>query len=262
MSLDFSPAFARYEALAAEADTLFSRVEAACPGRMPCAAGCGDCCHALFDLSFIEALYLNRQFNLAFPAGPERDAILARADKADREHYRLKRRAFQADARGVSTVEILEELARERIRCPLLDASDRCLLYAHRPITCRLYGAPLLIGGVTRTCGKTGFETGGAYPTVKVERLQDRLQELSQELVASLPTSLPLLGEVLVPVSMALLTDYNDTYLGLVAADEPEPSVEEAPVACDDCGQPADSPACAGCGGATTWVLPGPEGKE
>lgn len=271
MPLDFTPAFLRYEALAAEADALFAKVAAACPGMMPCAPGCGDCCHALFDLSFIEALYLNHHFRQAYPAGPARDALLERANKADREHYMLKRKAFRAGERGVSTREILDDLARERIRCPLLDEADRCLLYAHRPITCRLYGTPLLIGGEARTCGKTGFEPGGRYPTVKIEKIQDQLLELSQEVVAALPTKLPLMADMLVPVSMALITDYDEAYLGIITEEDrvqiPEPAPAPAPTptpttACDSCGQTPGSSACDSCGGSTTWVLPGPDGKE
>lgn len=238
MSLDFAPVFARYEALAAEADALFARVADVCPGMLPCAPGCGDCCHALFDLTFVEALYLNDRFRKAFPAGPGREAVLDRANRADRALCKRKRQAFREDARGVDTAVILEELARERVRCPLLDAEDRCLLYAARPITCRLYGAPLLIGGAARTCGRTGFEPGGAYPTVRIENIQDRLLALSRELVAGLPTRLSAMGEVLVPVSMALLTDYDEDYLGIVS--------EATRAAGEDCR------------GAATWVLPGP----
>lgn len=268
MPLDFSPAFARYEALAAEADALFAKVAAACPGMMPCAPGCGDCCHALFDLTFIEALYLNHQFNKHFPPGAARDALLDQANRADREHYKLKRKAFRAGERGVSTKDILEDLARERIRCPLLDNDNRCVLYDARPITCRLYGTPLLIGGETRTCGKTGFQPGGRYPTVKIEKLQDQLMELSQEVVASLPTKLPLMGDILVPVSLALVTEYDEEYLGIITEDDlvqiPEPPVQAAPPAgasCDGCGQTPGSSACDSCGGSSTWVLPGPDGQ-
>lgn len=270
MPVDFTPAFLRYEALAAEADALFAKVAAACPGLMPCAPGCGDCCHALFDMTFIEALYLNHQFNQAFPPGPRRDALLERANRADREHYKLKRKAFRAGEKGVSTREILEDMARERIRCPLLDDDDQCALYAHRPITCRLYGTPMLIGGVTHTCGTTGFEPGGKYPTVMVEKLQDKLMALSQEVVAALPTKQPLMGDLLVPVSLALITDYDDEYLGIVTEEDlvrlPEPPAAAAPTptptSCSTCGQTAGSPACDSCGGSTTWVLPGPDGPE
>lgn len=268
MPLDFSPAFARYEAIVAEADAVFAKVAAACPDLMPCAPGCGDCCHALFDLSFIEALYLNHRFNQAFPPGPARDALLARANKADRDHFKLKRKAFRAGERGVSTTEILADMARERIRCPLLDEDDRCVLYASRPVTCRLYGTPMLIGGAVHTCGATGFVPGGKYPTVMVEKLQDKLMALSQEVVAALPTKLPLMGEMLVPVSLALITEYDEEYLGILTEDDlvrlPEPPAAPAPApsACGSCGQAPGSSACDGCGGASTWVLPGPDGPE
>ncbi|MGD9608432.1 MAG: YkgJ family cysteine cluster protein [Desulfovibrionaceae bacterium] len=267
MPVDFTPVFPRYEALAAEADALYARVAAACPGLMPCGPGCGDCCHALFDLTFIEAVYLNYHFNKAFPPGPARDALLEQANRADREHYRLKRKAFRAGESGVSTAEILEDMAKERIRCPLLDDDNRCVLYAARPVTCRLYGTPLLIGGVTHTCGQTGFEPGGKYPTVMIEKLQDKLMALSQEVVAALPTKLPLMGDILVPVSLALITEYDDAFLGIPTEDDlvqlPEPPVAPAPAptpSCAACGQTAGSAACDSCGGSTTWVLPGPDG--
>ena len=275
MSLDFSPAFARYEAIAAEADVVFAKVNAACPGMVSCGAGCSDCCYALFDLSFIEALYLNHKFNEAFPSGPARDAILERANKADREHYKLKRKAFRAGERGVSSQEILADLARERIRCPLLGEDDRCILYKYRPITCRLYGVPLEIGGEAHICGRAGFEPGGRYPTVKIEKLQDRLMLLSQEVVAALPTKLPLMGDILVPVSLALITEYDEEYLGIVTEDDlvqipkgpaaqPQTPQTAAPAPrgdCGSCGESAGSPACASCaGGSTTWVIPGPDG--
>ncbi len=274
MELDFAPAFARYEAIAAEADAAFSKVAAACPGMVACGLGCSDCCHALFDLSFIEALYLNHQFNKAYPPGPERDAILERANRADREHYKLKRKAFRAGEQGVSTKEILESMARERIRCPLLGDDDRCVLYAHRPVTCRLYGVPVEIDGQAHTCGASAFAPGGRYPTVKIEKLQDRLMALSQDVVAALPTKLPLMGEMLVPVSLALITDFDEEYLGILSEEDmvktPEPPAAPAPAAsapfgssCGSCGEAAGSSACASCAsGANTWVIPGPDGAE
>lgn len=269
MPLDFSPAFARYEAIAAEADAAFAKVSTACPGLVSCGAGCSDCCHALFDLTFIEALYLNHQFNKAFPPGAARDAILERANVADREHYKLKRKAFRAGEKGVPTSEILADLAKERIRCPLLGDDDRCVLYPYRPVTCRLYGVPLEIGGAAHTCGQSGFLQGGRYPTVKIEKLQDRLMELSQEVVASLPTKLPLMGDILAPVSLALITEYDEEYLGIVTEDDmvqlpepPAPAAGPGTSACGSCGEQAGSDACASCASSqTTWVLPGPDGS-
>ena len=279
MQLDFSPAFARYEAIAAEADAAFAKVSEMCPDFVSCGEGCSDCCHALFDLTFIEALYLNHQFNKAFPPGPARDAVLERANAADRDAAKLKRKAFRADEQGVSTREILESIARERIRCPLLGDDDRCILYKSRPLTCRLYGVPLEISGEARTCGNTGFAPGGRSPTVKIEKLQDKLVALSQELVASIPTKLPLMAEMLVPVSFALVTDFDDEFLGLLteeemvklheqeakwaaAADPFAPAGGPAGSACGSCGEQAGSPACSSCTGGTSWVLPGPDGES
>lgn len=277
MQLDFSPAFARYEAIAAEADAAFAKVASLCPDMVSCGEGCSDCCHALFDLTFIEALYLNRKFNEAFPPGPARDAVLERANTADRDAAKLKRKAFRADEQGVSTREILESIARERIRCPLLGDDDRCVLYKSRPITCRLYGVPLEISGEARTCGNAGFAPGGRYPTVKIEKLQDKLVALSQELVASIPTKLPLMAEMLVPVSFALVTDFDDEFLGLLTEEEMVKLHEQeakwaaasdpfAPApggsACGSCGEQAGSPACSSCSGGTSWVLPGPDGES
>ncbi|MDQ7832942.1 MAG: YkgJ family cysteine cluster protein [Desulfovibrionaceae bacterium] len=277
MPVTFAPFFEKYQALIAEVDAVFAKVGQACPTEVTCAEGCSDCCHALFDISLVEALYLNAAFNERFPKGPARERILDLADAADRAHYKLKRKAVKAGEKGVSTESILADLARERIRCPLLGDDDRCVLYDCRPVTCRLYGVPMEIGGKAHSCGKSGFAPGGAYPTVKVEILQDRLFALSGELAAGIGSTFPLLADMLVPVSMALLTEYTPEYLGVpgeggedgAAADAPTRKAPpaglglapEAPGGdCSGCAEAPGSAACASCGGSTSWVLAGPEG--
>jgi Fe-S-cluster containining protein len=111
--------------------------------------------------------------------------------------------------------EIFESIARQRIRCPLLNESDRCDLYTYRPITCRLYGLPVEIGGESTTCGFSGFEEGKSYPTVKVDSLHGKLYEISDNLVLDIQSGYTRMGELLVPVSMALLTNYDEEYLGV-----------------------------------------------
>jgi len=272
MPVTLAPYFEKYKALLAEVDAVFAKVGQACPEEVTCAEGCSDCCHALFDVSLVEALYLNTAFHERFPKGPARERILDLADAADRAHYKLKRKAVKAGEKGVATEAILADLARERIRCPLLGDDDRCVLYDCRPVTCRLYGVPLEIGGKAHSCGKSGFAPGGAYPTVKVEILQDRLFALSGELAAGIGSSYPLLADMLVPVSMALLTEYTPEYLGIsgegaaaqAPADAAPPAglglAPEAPAGdCSGCGEAPGSAACASCGGSTSWVLPGPE---
>ncbi|CAM2060175.1 conserved hypothetical protein [Desulfovibrionales bacterium] len=215
MMFDYNIFFAKYEALLAEADGVFGKVAKQCPGQVNCKVGCSDCCYAMFDLSFIEALYLNYHFYRTIQ-GERRVRIMDRADAADRKAYRFKRKIFKDSEAGRSTAEILSEVAAVRLRCPLLDEEGRCELYVYRPVNCRLYGVPMAISGKAHTCGLSGFIPGISYPTVNVELLQNRLVVISQEdLVASLNTCNYMMGNMFVPVSMALLTTYDKEYLGI-----------------------------------------------
>ena len=215
MNFDFSPFFAQYEALAAETDAVFAKVGAAHPDCVACKPGCSDCCHALFDLSFIEALYLNTQFLQAHPYGPARSAVLSSAADADRQLTRLKKGYFRTLRDGGDMDAIMEEAARARVRCPLLLRNNSCGLYEKRPITCRLYGIPAAIGGKSHVCGKSGFAKGQGYPTVRLEKIQERLDGISLELQKALGSRYSELYTVYVPLSMALLTNYDETYLGV-----------------------------------------------
>ena len=219
--MDFSflsPVFENYERLCAEADTLFARIRLEHGACVSCRPGCCDCCHALFDLSLVEALYLNLAFNRAFPFGPEHSEVLTAADEADRKTVRIKRALYRASGEGDDR-RVMDDAARVRVRCPLLEAGDCCRLYEHRPVTCRLYGVPAAIDGQAYVCGKSSFIKGQPYPTVALEKIQDRLADMSRELARVLNTRLKDLHLVYVPVSSALLTRYDAEYLGLSGAE-------------------------------------------
>lgn len=215
MIADLSPIFSRYEALVAEADALFTHVRAAHEDCVTCHKGCSDCCHALFDLSLVEAMYLNAAFTEAFGYGKERSDILLRAADIDRQTTRIKRELYRASKSGADPADIMRQAAAVRIRCPLLDEADQCLLYDKRPLTCRIYGIPTAIGGKGHVCGKTAFSKGGAYPTVNMDKLHSRLAGLSQDIASAVNSRFTEMHQVYVPVSMALTTSYNDDYLGI-----------------------------------------------
>lgn len=214
---DLSPYFARYEALARESDALFTHVRSQYPELVVCKEQCSSCCHALFDLSLVEALYLNAQFLERFPLGAERTTILNNADAVDRKTVRIKRKIYFDSKEGRDSNEILEEAATLTIRCPLLGKDDRCVMYDVRPITCRLYGVPTAIGGKSHTCGKTGFQQGQAYPTIALDKMQFRLSALSEDLAKGIGTAYGELALMYVPVSSVLLTEYTPEYLGIGA---------------------------------------------
>lgn len=219
MDFDFTPYFRRYEALLRLADQLFEQMADKHPECVRCKIGCSDCCHALFDLTLIEALYLNHKFNECF-AGSEKENLLETANIADRQVNRIKREAYRSLRQGKSEEEVLEELAEMRIRCPLLNEQEQCLLYEHRPITCRLYGIPTAIRGRGHTCGISGFEQGKSYPTVHLDKINEQLQQISAELIRDLGSNFFKLVDLLVPVSMALITIYDECYLGLKEPEE------------------------------------------
>lgn len=211
---DLAHIFASYETLRAEADALFARISSLHPGCVSCHQGCSDCCHALFDLSLVEAMYLNSQFRKAFPHGLARSRILEKASEVDRRLTRKKRELFQSEKQGANMAGIMEQVSGMRMACPLLDENQSCQLYEHRPITCRLYGVPMAIGADSHVCGSSGFEKGRGYPTVKLAKIQARLEELGAEIAATTGSSFDL-HDVYVPVSMALLTRYDENYLGI-----------------------------------------------
>ncbi|MBW1866682.1 MAG: YkgJ family cysteine cluster protein [Deltaproteobacteria bacterium] len=214
MDINFSPYFKKYEALIKTVDDVFLRVKNDYPSCVKCKTACDDCCYAMFDLTLIEALYINHKFKTVFE-NPDRVKIEERANLADRKIHKIKRSAFNKLEKGATEAAILSELALERVRCPFLNDDQICEMYAFRPATCRLYGIPTAIDGRGYTCGKSGFEQGGAYPTVNMDQLFGRLQEISAEFVLDIKSKYVKLADLLVPLSMALLTDYTEEYLGI-----------------------------------------------
>jgi Fe-S-cluster containining protein len=219
MKIDCKPFFEKYKALSAKADEMFAKVQNEFPECVTCEIKCADCCHALFDLTLIEAIYINHRFNEMFE-GKKKEAIIEKSNRADRKTYMIKRKAYKDKEAGKNEVEILMELAAERVRCPLLNEDDICDLYDYRPITCRLYGMPTSTGGIGHTCGKSAFIEGKPYPTANMDIIQKKLYEISAELVGKIRTRYVKMAEILVPLSMAILTDYNEDYLGLVDENE------------------------------------------
>jgi Fe-S-cluster containining protein len=219
MAFDLTPYFRQYEALSQAADQVFEKVKAEYPDCVKCDRECADCCHALFDLTLIEAFYINTRFNERFHAA-EREAALEMANRADRTIHKLKRDAFRDLKAGKDENDILADLATKKVRCPLLNAKDLCDLYDHRPITCRLYGIPTSIGGLGRTCSLSGFEGGTAYPTVDIDKIHSRLQAISAELLRDIQSRNIKLVDLLMPLSMALITEFDDNFLGVASEDE------------------------------------------
>jgi len=250
MAIDFTEYFERYEAVVAEVDAVFKKFEDDMPDLVKCGKGCSDCCHALFDITLAESVYINKKFNENF-SGMERSTILERADQADRQIHKLKRKVYKASQEGRPATEILMEVSKARVRCPMLGDDDLCALYENRPITCRLYGVPTSIGGQAHTCNQAGFKGGEKYPTVNMDIIIDKLIAIGKDLQKGINSRYKELGDMLLPLSMALVTDYDENYLGVrTAPPTPKEATSDAapkqPVELKAPGATADD-ACSSC---------------
>lgn len=212
--MDLDKHFVKYEALVSMVDQVFDRVKKEFPKEVFCREKCSDCCYAIFDLTLIEALYLNHKFNEKF-SGKEKADLIAIADKTDRTLVKMKRDAYKKVKDGADQLEIVGKMSQERVRCPLLGENNLCLMYEHRPITCRVYGIPTSTAGASHICGRTNFVQGKAYPTLNMDKIYTQLQLLSAELVKDIKSTNIRMHELLIPVSMAMVTLFNDEFLGV-----------------------------------------------
>ncbi|MFH1112312.1 MAG: hypothetical protein V1792_00185 [Pseudomonadota bacterium] len=194
----------RYVELAAQADDLFRTVERLHGEFMPCRVGCNDCCSVYFELSLIEAFTLSSVFRQGLP--PDMQArVLSRAEMVEPLFVDAKT-MLQSMGPGdfPDRVDRIDAASRLKIPCPLNEDAS-CVLYEHRPITCRLYGTPQDIGDRVVSCPKTGFEKGRKYHTVNVPEIQSKLFTFSADFLSDL---LGLTGPVphgplfLVPVAL------------------------------------------------------------
>jgi Fe-S-cluster containining protein len=133
----------RYGMLLAEVDAWFARCREAVPGAIACGDGCADCCRGLFDITLLDACHLKRGFD-RLPSG-----VRNRTRRKGRGRLTLLRRLWPEFAppyllnyrpEGEWEALMPEE---DNTPCPLLE-DGRCLVYEHRPMTCRLNGIPLL----------------------------------------------------------------------------------------------------------------------
>lgn len=152
--------------LFAAVDQAFKTVSQAHPEAVTCGKGCSDCCHAVFDVSCVEAVNLLDHFQRLSPA--VREQIAGAAQES--------RHAWE------QVIALRLDPAVARIRCPLLDEQGHCLCYEARPVNCRTYGIPTVIEGKGHVCGLSGFAQGMSYPTVNLVSLQRILRDLSAQL--------------------------------------------------------------------------------
>ncbi len=197
--------YTSYELLMDQADKAFQETQKAHGTCIRCECHCSDCCHAVFGLFLIEAAYIQKHFSEL--GRKTREEAILRCGEADRDLKRLEKRLkpHKTDPQMSSYA-----LARERIRCPLLDGNEECILYPFRPITCRVYGFPTRIQGKGRVCGKSGFEKGAPYPTFDLDGVYRSLFSLSKEILKETGADNLERASLLISVSKVLNTPLEE----------------------------------------------------
>ena len=134
----------QYGQLLASVDAWFNRSISLATAGIACKEGCSGCCRGLFDITLLDACYLKQGFD--------------RLDKVVQGRVLEKVSGRLAGARSVwpefASPYILnyrpdEEWGmlmpeEDETPCVLLGEDGRCLVYDHRPMTCRLHGLPLV----------------------------------------------------------------------------------------------------------------------
>jgi len=176
--MKLSPFFHNYELLVDKAESAFQNIQGKHGECVKCELHCSDCCNAVFGVFLVEALYIREHFDRINE--DQKQVIIERAQKTDQaiEELQKKLKNFEDDPKMQAYT-----LARERIRCPVLDEKDECVLYQRRPITCRVYGIPTKIHGKTRACGKADFKNGATYPILDLDSVYRDLYILSKDIL-------------------------------------------------------------------------------
>lgn len=130
-----------YRNLLQDIDRWFAACMEQAGSEIVCSKGCSACCRGLFEISLLEARLLQAGF--AQLEGHIRDQVLAKARDRVSE--------LQSNWPEFQHPYILNRLPSDDWQdmpeddptpCPLLSDEGRCLVYAFRPLTCRLHGLP------------------------------------------------------------------------------------------------------------------------
>ncbi|HEY6009607.1 MAG TPA: YkgJ family cysteine cluster protein [Geobacteraceae bacterium] len=132
----------KYGELLAEVDAWFASCHDAFPREIACREGCSECCRGLFDITLLDAAYLKQGFDRLAPGAQSavRGKALLRL-KGMQRHWPEFSAPYILNYRPEEEWEMLMP-EEDETQCVLLGDDGRCLVYDHRPMTCRLNGIP------------------------------------------------------------------------------------------------------------------------
>ena len=134
----------RYRDLLSEVDTWFADCSLVAGKEISCRRGCSACCRGLFDITLLDARLLRDGFDQL------ESAIKKKVLHAAGQQLSGIRRIWPDFAQPYLLNQYPEaewDLVmpeEDETPCPLLGEDGGCLVYASRPMTCRLNGIPMV----------------------------------------------------------------------------------------------------------------------
>ena len=85
-------------------------------------------------------------------------------------------------------------------------------MYGHRPVTCRVYGMPTVVGGKPHACWKGNFLKGHQYPSFNLDAMYHELYGLSKEFLDRMGQPDPETAGLLLSVSKSIATPVEELF--------------------------------------------------
>ena len=134
----------RYQELLSEVDTWFTHCSLATGQQIACQRGCSACCRGLFDITLLDARLLREGFGQLSQDTQQRVITAAEQSIAGiRTTWPDFNQPYLFNSYSEEEWELVMP-EEDETPCPLLGQDGLCLIYEHRPMTCRLNGIPMV----------------------------------------------------------------------------------------------------------------------
>lgn len=204
----------RYHQLLGEVDNWFANCLKVGGASLSCRGGCSACCRALFDITLLDAWILKKGF-ADLPKEIKTQVLKRCQSRLSELNKRWPDLRPPYRLNTLPEEEWLMTPEDDPTPCPLLDENGLCLVYANRPLICRLHGLPNIdVGGEDFEGTVCSLHEGNPF-SLPEHALQWRFREvftqevnLLRNFTAALTGQAPLDFDTFIP--LALLADYDD----------------------------------------------------